>query len=183
MCGKRDPEGRRNAIAQAAAALLLLEGPRRLTHRRIADYAKVPLGATTQYFSSIDDLRHAGYQIIAQQIDDDYDQMISAIQEKNGEVSAIASCVSDYLNDRESVRADVILYGAAAKDPKLTEFAESGLKRFEQALCAYMNEDQARAVSVFVDGLSIEAGIFDRTFSADFVLRALNALLQEEYSS
>ena len=33
---KRDPQGRRRAIAQAAAELLLFEGPKSVTHRSVA---------------------------------------------------------------------------------------------------------------------------------------------------
>lgn len=55
---RRQPRGaaRRDAIVDAAAALVLELGPVALTHRTIAQRADVPLAATTYYFASLDDL-------------------------------------------------------------------------------------------------------------------------------
>ena len=51
----RDPAGRRQAIIDAAANLIAREGSSKITNRRVAEEAGVPLGSTTQYFKSIDD--------------------------------------------------------------------------------------------------------------------------------
>lgn len=55
---RRQPRGaaRRDAIVEAAAALVIESGPATLTHRTIAQRADVPLAATTYYFASLDDL-------------------------------------------------------------------------------------------------------------------------------
>ena len=53
----RDPAGRRQAIIDAAANLIAREGSSKITNRRVAEEAGVPLGSTTQYFKSIDELR------------------------------------------------------------------------------------------------------------------------------
>lgn len=55
---RRQPRGaaRRDAIVEAAAALVVEAGPSTLTHRTIAQRADVPLAATTYYFASLDDL-------------------------------------------------------------------------------------------------------------------------------
>ena len=55
--GRRDPEGRRRAIIDAAAELIVDSGASSLTHRAVAARAGVSLGSTTQYFSSLDELR------------------------------------------------------------------------------------------------------------------------------
>ena len=68
---KRDPEGRRRAIIEAAAEIIASEGTRKLTHRRVAQQAGVPLGSTTQYFSSIDELRRAALAEQARLIEED----------------------------------------------------------------------------------------------------------------
>ena len=58
--GRRDPEGRRRAIIEAAAELIVEGGAASLTHRAFAARAGVSLGSTTQYFGSLDELRHHG---------------------------------------------------------------------------------------------------------------------------
>jgi DNA-binding transcriptional regulator YbjK len=52
----RRGEARRDAIVDAAAALLLTGGVRAVAHRPVAAAAAVPLGSTTYYFADRDDL-------------------------------------------------------------------------------------------------------------------------------
>ena len=47
---------RRQHVLEAAAEILLAEGFRAVTHRRVAEVAGVPLGTTTYYFTGRDDL-------------------------------------------------------------------------------------------------------------------------------
>ena len=56
---RRDPEERRRTIVEAAATLITEAGSEGLTHRLVAKRAGVPLGSTTQYFATLDDLREA----------------------------------------------------------------------------------------------------------------------------
>ena len=62
----RDPEGRKRAIVQAAAELIMELGISNITHRKIAERAGVPLGSTTQYFATLDDLRHAAIAFLSE---------------------------------------------------------------------------------------------------------------------
>lgn len=50
---------RRQQVLEAAGEILLSEGFRAMTHRRVADAAGVPLGTTTYYFTDRADLMHA----------------------------------------------------------------------------------------------------------------------------
>lgn len=179
---KRDPEARRRAIEQAAAELLLEGGSQRLTHRRVAERAQVPLGSTTQYFSSIDELRRAGYAVISRAIEQDYQEMIDRIHESQGDIRVIASCLVQYMNNKEEVRADAILYSAAVRDPELLQLTSSGLERFVQSLKTYLSEEQANAVAIFIDGAFVEAGIFGRQFSEAYILQVLQVLAEATYT-
>ena len=49
-------EHRRDALVEAAAALLLEQGFGAVSHRAVATRAGLPLAATTYYFASLDDL-------------------------------------------------------------------------------------------------------------------------------
>ncbi len=50
---------RRQQVLEAAGQILLHEGFRAMTHRRVAEAAGVPLGTTTYYFTDRGDLVHA----------------------------------------------------------------------------------------------------------------------------
>lgn len=53
---RADPLPRREAILDAALALIAAHGTEQLTHRSVAEHAGVPLGSTTYYFASRDEL-------------------------------------------------------------------------------------------------------------------------------
>lgn len=120
---KRDPEGRRRAIIEAAAEIIAREGTRKLTHRRVAQQAGVPLGSTTQYFSSIDELRRAALAELARLIEEDYDEMFRAVDAAGGTAQAYAHEINAYLADAEQVAIDTAFYSTAANDPELRELA------------------------------------------------------------
>ena len=73
---RRDPEARRLAITTAAAELIVEIGVDAITHRKVAERAQVPLGATTQYFATLDDLRAAALAALVSHVDA---QMLSLI--------------------------------------------------------------------------------------------------------
>ncbi|MBJ7473161.1 MAG: TetR family transcriptional regulator, partial [Solirubrobacteraceae bacterium] len=55
---------RRNHITEAAAAFAMEHGIAAISHRQVAAAAQVPLGSTTYYFSSLDELRAAAVERI-----------------------------------------------------------------------------------------------------------------------
>lgn len=70
--GSRTPrqergQRRQEAIAAAAAELLVESGYGAVTHRSVAHRCGVPLGSTTYYFGSLDDLRAAAVGLLVDQ--------------------------------------------------------------------------------------------------------------------
>lgn len=174
---KRDPQGRRRAIAQAAAELLLFEGPKIVTHRSVAKKAQVPLGSTTQYFSSINELKRAGYDVISRGVERGYDELIAQSEKAKNDSKALAACIYDYVTNIEEVRADIVLSAAAIKDEELRALLERNNERYEASLKQYMSDNQAKMISVFTNGLMLETGIFAHQFSEEFIVQIVEAIL------
>lgn len=174
---KRDPQGRRRAIAQAAAELLLFEGPKSVTHRSVAKKAQVPLGSTTQYFSSINELKRAGYDVISRGVERGYDELIAQSEKAKNDSKALAACIYDYVTNIEEVRADMVLSAAAIKDEELCALLERNNERYEASLKQYMSDNQAKVISVFTNGLMLETGIFAHQFSEEFIVQTVEAIL------
>ena len=174
---KRDPQGRRRAIAQAAAELLLFEGPKSVTHRSVAKKAQVPLGSTTQYFSSINELKRAGYDVISRGVERGYDELIAQSEKAKNDSEALAVCIYDYVTNIEEVRADMVLNAAAIKDEELRALLERNNERYEASLKQYMSDNQAKMISVFTNGLMLETGIFAHQFSEEFIVQAVETIL------
>lgn len=174
---KRDPQGRRRVIAQAAAELLLFEGPKSVTHRSVAKKAQVPLGSTTQYFSSINELKRAGYDVISRGVERGYDELIAQSEKAKNDSKALAACIYDYVTNIEEVRADMVLSAAAIKDEELRALLERNNERYEASLKQYMSDNQAKMISVFTNGLMLETGIFAHQFSEEFIVQAIETIL------
>ena len=174
---KRDPQGRRRVIAQAAAELLLFEGPKSVTHRSVAKKAQVPLGSTTQYFSSINELKRAGYDVISRGVERGYDELIAQSEKAKNDSEALAACIYDYVTNIEEVRADMVLSAAAIKDEELRVLLERNNERYEASLKQYMSDNQAKMISVFTNGLMLETGIFAHQFSEEFIVQAIETIL------
>ena len=174
---KRDPQGRRRAIAQAAAELLLFEGPKSVTHRSVAKKAQVPLGSTTQYFSSINELKRAGYDVISRGVERGYDELIAQSEKAKNDSEALAVCIYDYVTNIEEVRADMVLSAAAIKDEELRALLERNNERYEASLKQYMSDNQAKMISVFTNGLMFETGLFAHQFSEEFIVQAVETIL------
>lgn len=173
----RDPAGRKKAIEIAAAELIAREGTKKLTHRRVAEQAGVPLGSTTQYFASIDELRRAGLAVLARQVEEDYEGMFRDIRAHGGTAEAFADAFVAYLADADQVNADAAFVAAAVHDPAIRELHRNACE-FAVAQCLpYMSEAQARVLVVYLDGLTMDACLLDNPASPDHVRFAVRAIM------
>ena len=179
---KRNPQARRRAIEEAAADLLISEGTERLTHRLVAAKAQVPLGSTTQYFSGINELRRAGYAVLARRIDEDYQLLLDEIIATEGSVDAMVDCLMAYLRNDDEVRADMALYAASIRDSEIRSMIAGNFERFVEGLKLYMDPEQAMAIAVFIDGIVIQQSVYNKELDETFVIRTIRTLASLDYS-
>lgn len=176
---KRDPEARRAVIIDAAADLVVELGPERLTHRRVAERAGVPLGSTTQYFTSIDDLRTRALEKLAAEIDADLESVRRSLAESDGSIDVLVEDLHDYLQNRRNIAADVSLMSAAAFDAELRELSLRWQNNLIEILTAYVGPANALAMAVLTDGVTIHAILHETPLSKQ-ALRALVAPFMEQ---
>lgn len=170
----RNPEQRKRTIVEATARLISQEGTARLTHRRIAQEAGVPLGSTTQYFSSIDELRREGLAELARQLETEYLAMGAALDDGP---DAFAATLNDYLSDVAQTRTDAKLYDAAANDPIVRELVRATSELMVESLAVRAGEARARMLVTFIDGAVVHACVYDEPFEPELVRRAVHGLL------
>ncbi|MFP2905093.1 TetR/AcrR family transcriptional regulator [Pyxidicoccus sp. 3LFB2] len=109
-------ERRREALCEAAAALLREEGFLAVTHRAVAARARLPLAATTYYFASRDEL------------------VVAAVEHRVGEeLKRGRSLVESLTVRRRSPRAMAelvleVLHGEAGDDARLLTYYEQFLQ-------------------------------------------------------
>lgn len=163
---RRDPEGRRRAIVEAAAALIADRGVVDITHRQVARAAGVPLGATTYYFASLADLVEAALLHHGEEIDAQLREMAAVFAQHGATPPVLAATLAEYLADRPRVRADSALYFAGTFDPALRPLALRWYDGFVAVLEAHLPRATAVALAVLTDGASAHALLHDQPLSA-----------------
>ncbi|MFI0404920.1 TetR/AcrR family transcriptional regulator [Actinomadura sp. 3N508] len=176
---RRDPEGRRRAIVEAAAELITEVGTDGLTHRLVAARAEVPLGSTTQYFATLADLREAAMQHLADEIDDGLAVVREAMQDMTSAPAALASALHEYLRDVRLVQADTALTWASVHDPRLRSLSLRWFDELVAILSAHIGPARATAVAVFADGATWHAVLHEEPLDLDVLTDAITALFTQ----
>lgn len=180
--GRRDPEGRRRAIIAAAAELIVEGGAASITHRSVAARAEVSLGSTTQYFASLDELREAALQSLAEDVDVDLARVAEQILPLESAPERFAEVMREFLVDTRQVRAEVELMGSGMTDPRLREIARRWTDRLTEILTEHIGREAAEAIAVYLDGVTLHAGLHDEPVAAHAMARTIRALMTIELS-
>ncbi|WP_047522982.1 TetR/AcrR family transcriptional regulator [Microbacterium sp. ZOR0019] len=180
---RRDPEARRREIVTAAAELIVEVGAEAVTHRMVAARAGVPLGATTQYFDTLDDLRAAAFRALAEEVDARLDGVRQTLAERGVSPHTIATLIADSMEDAHAVQADRAVVTAAVHDPRLRELARHLSDRLVELLEPTYGEDRARAAMIFIDGVMWNVQIRDDRLAQSFIETALARILGDSVST
>jgi TetR/AcrR family transcriptional regulator, regulator of biofilm formation and stress response len=164
-------------MIQAACELLAEVGVAGLTHRLVAARANVPLGSTTYYFDSLDDLVTAALAYAAEVTAEGLRAWAEALRASPDVPATLAALTADYLRDRAQMRTWNELYAAAGHRPELRSLARMWSDGLTEILTAYTDRDAAQAAAAFVDGTLLHALIQDDPIDTSTLSRALATLL------
>lgn len=174
---RRDPEARRREIVTAAAELIVEIGVDALTHRKVAARAGVPLGATTQYFSTLDDLRDAAVHALADEVQERIDITRRAVLADGVTPAGLARLIHEGLRDARAVQADRAVVTAAVHDPRVRALARHWSDEVVGFISPVHGSDRARAAAVFIDGVLWHAQIHDEPLDESLIRDALAGIL------
>jgi DNA-binding transcriptional regulator YbjK len=174
---RRDPQTRRREIVVAAAELIVEVGVGALTHRLIAARAGVPLGATTQYFATLDDLRAEALNHLVAEVDERIDAIRATLAERGATPAVLTELILRGLADARAVEADRAVVTAAINDPQLRELAHRWTTQMAGFLVADYGPDRATAAAVFIDGVLWHSRISDQPLSGPLIESALADIL------
>jgi DNA-binding transcriptional regulator YbjK len=174
---RRDPEARRREIVTAAAELIVEVGVEAITHRKVAARAGVPLGATTQYFDTLDDLRDAALLALADDIQARVEETRRAVLAAGVTAESLARLIHRSLEDARAVQADRAVVTAAVHDPRVRELARHWSDEVVGFIAPVHGERRARAASVFIDGVLWHSQIHDAPLDEELIRDALAGIL------
>ncbi|RZS59200.1 TetR family transcriptional regulator [Microcella putealis] len=145
---------RRDALLDAALAVIEREGPAALTHRAVAAEAGLPTSAATYYFSDIDELLTS----VLRRSVADYDASIGRLDPHD--LEGAADAIRRYaLEQRATAVAHYELLLLATRRPALRADAEAWYAILERDLGRAVPEDapdaaaRIRSAALAVDGL------------------------------
>lgn len=174
---RRDPEARRREIVQAAAELIVEIGVDALTHRKVAARAGVPLGATTQYFDTLDDLRTAALGALVAEIELRIETTRQAVEAVGVTPEALARLITESLADAHALEADRAVVTAAVHDPRVRELAQRWSDQVVAFIAPVHGQDRAQAAAVFIDGVLWHAQISEKPLEERLIRDALAGIL------
>ncbi|HEY0216561.1 MAG TPA: hypothetical protein VGC57_09230 [Cellulomonas sp.] len=132
---------RRDQLARAAADLVREEGPAALSHRAVAQRARVPLSATTYYFSGLDDLAAAAGAGMVDAWVTHAEQVLARVRGgSEGDPAAVLVQAVLPPGDEVAVRAHYEQLLAAGRVPALAAALAAGRSRLDGVLTALLAE-------------------------------------------
>jgi DNA-binding transcriptional regulator YbjK len=155
---RRDPEGRRRAIVQAAVAAIAEVGVGQVTHRLIAARAGVPLGSTTYYFPTLDHLVSAALRDATESARAHLETWADELTASDDPAATLVALATRYLADREQALLEYEVCLAAARTPELRPAARLWIDGL-RGICARLTGDKSRgfALAALVDGTLLQA--------------------------
>ncbi len=156
-------QGRREQILEATLRVIGRSGREAVTHRAVAEEAGVPLGSTTYYFDSRDDLLGQALEHVARKEADRHVELGNELR-KAGSPRGLADMLLDQLvfeiEDRDAYVAEYELWLEAGRRPELREPATAWCDAVQLAVAGAMEKlgstDPAADASLVVatlDGL------------------------------
>ncbi|MET9328780.1 TetR family transcriptional regulator [Tsukamurella sp. NPDC003166] len=173
---RRDPERRRREIVDAAAAIVVEQGPDALTHRKVAARAGVPLGSTTQYFATLDDLRAAALAALIAEAEEWLAELEAVFVREGASPSAYVAALHRYLCDPQLVGADFAVTCAGPLHPEFTALGVHWSTNFIAMLARYITPESADAVAMFTDGATMHTALTAQPVAKELLDRAITAL-------
>lgn len=161
--GRNDPE-RPRRIAQAAITVIAERGIEALTHRAVAAAAGVPLGSTTYYFASLDEL-------IAAALDEAAARSVAALREWDRRLSPDADLATELTNyvvealteHRADTLAEYNLYAIAMHRSNLRAAAADWDRALEELYVARTDPLTGRLIATLTCGLLMQSVLSDDT--------------------
>jgi DNA-binding transcriptional regulator YbjK len=173
---RRDPERRRREIVTAAAELVIEVGTAGLSHRKVAARADVPLGSTTQYFATLDDLRAAALEHLSRDIETYVEQVALAMADAGDPVGVLVQGLHDYLSDPHLVRADTMLTASATLDPSLRPLTDRWFEGLTKVLTPEVGVGAADNVVMLISGATWQAALTGQAPPVETLERGFRSL-------
>ncbi|QIZ36931.1 TetR/AcrR family transcriptional regulator [Saccharopolyspora sp. ASAGF58] len=164
---RKDP-ARRERIARAAITVVAERGVEKLTHRAVAAAADVPLGSTTYYFATLDDLLASALRQAAEDDVEHLRQWAGQLERDCDLAVALTDLVLHYLGPAlPQTVVEHQLYIASLHKPALRQVSQEWDTALAELFASYTDPSTGRALSVLFCGLLLQGVVRESVPSRD----------------
>ncbi|MEU1466265.1 TetR family transcriptional regulator [Streptomyces sp. NPDC005727] len=174
--GHTDPQ-RRARILDATLDLIAEEGIVRVSHRKIAARAGVPLGSMTYYFSGMDEVLREAFRRFTEHIVMVFDDHLAAPADPVRAREAVADLVHVLSEgDRRDLVLTQELYTLAARRPDYRDLTHEWMRRSRVHLEKHFDADTARQLDALIEGLTLHRALSRQPHDRALTLEAINRI-------
>ncbi|MFG2265773.1 TetR/AcrR family transcriptional regulator [Streptomyces sp. NPDC048720] len=174
--GHTDPE-RRARILDATLDLIAEEGIARVSHRKVAARAGVPLGSMTYHFGGMDEVLREAFGRFTDHIVAVFDDHLSAPADPGEARQAVADLVHALSEgDRRDLVLTQELYTLAARHPAYRELTHEWMRRSRVHLEKHFDAGTARQLDALIEGLTLHRALSPRPHDRALTLEAITRI-------
>ncbi|GHA70759.1 TetR family transcriptional regulator [Streptomyces tendae] len=174
--GPNDPQ-RRERILDAALDVIAEHGAIKVTFRRIAEAAEVPLGSLTYYFDDMQDLLTSAFTRLAESVSSRYGALLAAARTPEEAREAVVEIICGKVWGTErNLLLSYELYAFAARNPEVREVMWSWMRASRESLARHFDPLTARALDALVEGFSIHNSVDPRSTDRAEVAAVVDAI-------
>jgi TetR/AcrR family transcriptional regulator, regulator of biofilm formation and stress response len=177
LTARRDPEARRQRIITAAVQVIAEVGIGDVTHRRIASVAGVPLGSTTYYFPTLDDLVASALREATEYARACLEAWADELTVSRDLPATFVDLVQRYLADREQSLLEYELLLAAARTPELRSMAQLWIDGLRGICARFAGPHKGFALAALIDGYVLHAIVTEQPLDVDGFRAGVEALV------
>lgn len=173
---------KKKIIIDATMRVLRKQGINQCNHRAVAEEAGVPLGSTTYYFKSLDDLLEAAMQSYLSDFKEITEKWFSQHAELPPADMVIKFLITT-LMDRKLIHHEYEMYAAAISRPSLRPLSLSWQLIIEDMMLKYVTDDllKSKLLSSMIDALLIRSVLEPDSilFDEENLVTAIHLLLHK----
>ncbi|WP_058913046.1 TetR/AcrR family transcriptional regulator [Entomohabitans teleogrylli] len=147
---------RRERILLATLETIAEFGVSKVTHRKIAERAGVPLGSMTYYFTGIDALLQEALTRFTLDMSQRYHGFFAGVSGPGSACEAITTLIMDpHMTSPRNMELMYQMYAFASRKPALKEVMQDWMQRSQQTLERWFDPRTARALDAFIEGMTL----------------------------
>jgi TetR/AcrR family transcriptional regulator, regulator of biofilm formation and stress response len=174
---RRDPEARRQQILAAAVHVIAEVGVGDVTHRRVAALAGVPLGSTTYYFPTLDDLVASALREATEYARAGLEAWAEELTVSHDLPATFVELAERSLVDRGQALLEYEMYLAAARTPELRPAAQLWIDGLRGICARFAGLERGFALAALLDGHLLQALVTGEAVDTAWFREAVAALV------